>query len=363
VMDAKTIALTGKYTLPVSPATGGLTSMGQGSGADARSAATPQAAGGQGVNPIEKMLASLPGDVKVVNLVDYQVRPARQVLVRAKVVDINRAALKNVGVNWGSYSLENNAGNTKVTFTPQPILFGQAPGSFFGNPATGGGDITQVFPYAAQLNLLITDNKARVLSEPSLMVLDGNEGSMLVGGEIPIPVAQASAGGTTITVEYKPFGVRLEMRPTILDDKTVQLTVMPEVSDLDFANGVQLNGFVVPALTVRRETTTLQMGTGETLIIGGLYTNTTTKQVQRIPLLSKIPILGEFFKNTVTRRAESELVILLEPEIVGPGTAGARPPLGGRLDNLPKGLPDAGPRAFGDDHADLDKLSGKGERP
>ena len=175
-------------------------------------------------------------------------------------------------------------------------------------------------PLAASLTALITENKARVLSEPSLLVRDGAEGNMLVGGEIPVPVAQTNNGsaGATVSVEYKPYGVRLHVQPTLVDAGTIELTATPEVSDLDYGNGVSFNGLNIPALTVRRATTTLQMRDGETLVIGGLYNNSAQRQVERIPLLSQIPVLGEFFKYRSTRKSEDELLIFLSVEIVPP---------------------------------------------
>lgn len=145
---------------------------------------------------------------------------------------------------------------------------------------------------------------------------------MLVGGEIPIPVAQTNNGsaGATISVEYKPYGVRLHVQPTVVEAGTIELTTTPEVSELDYGDGVSFNGLNIPALTVRRATSTLQMRDGETLVIGGLYNNSTQRQVERIPLLSQIPILGEFFKYTNSRKNEDELLILLSVEIVPPNT-------------------------------------------
>lgn len=189
------------------------------------------------------------------------------------------------------------------------------------------------------------------------MVLDGSEGSILVGGEIPIPVAQSSSGtggaSASISIEYKPYGVRLLVSADLVGDSAVRMTVTPEVSELNYGASVQIGGFVVPSLTVRRATSTLQMADGETLVIGGLYSNTTSRQVERIPLLSQIPVLGEFFKNTVTRKEENELLILIQPEIVAPETARARPPAPGSLENPPIARPNVGRGDFDKDFPEL----------
>ena len=368
IIDEHTLALSGKYAAPIAPPPRNLSDARDDGGALSTAALTRR-------DPLDRLLTSLPAELKVVNLINFQSRAPQQILVRAKIIDIDRSASKNLGINWGGVNYTTSNGTLTGTFSPQPILFSQLPGGFFRNQLGGGGPLTRFLPYAAQLNALITEGKARLLSEPSLVVLDGNEGSMLVGGEIPIPVAQNSngTGGATITVEYKQFGVRLNVTPTIVSDNTIQLTVTPEVSNLDFANAVQFNGFKIPALGVRRATSTLQMQDGQTLVIGGLYSNDYNKQVQRIPLLSQIPVLGEFFKNTVTTKDERELLILLEPEIVKPATAGVQPPPPGSLENPGIGKPDLSRHIFDQDFPELEKIAlpdraaadqrGKPERP
>ena len=187
------------------------------------------------------------------------------------------------------------------------------------------------------------------------MVLNGNEGSLLVGGEIPIPVTQGvtNAGGGSVTVEYKQFGIQLDILPSILSDGRIQMTVTPEVSDLDYGNAVVLNNFSIPALSVRRATSTLQLHDGETLVIGGLYSSQSTKETKRIPLLSQIPVLGEFFKSMSTRKTESELLILIQPEIVTEATVDALPPAPGSPQNPPIVRPDVQQGDFDKDFPDL----------
>jgi Flp pilus assembly secretin CpaC len=318
-------------------------------------------------DPLDHLVQSLPPDLKVINLLNLGPGPTRQILVRAKIIDIDRTASKSLGVDWGTGGAGVSRGGSTYAFQSQPILFGQL-GSpdFYSNPLSGGS-LKRISPLAAQLSALITENKARILSEPSLMVLDGCEGSILVGGEIPIPVAQASSGtggvNASVTIEYKPYGVRLLVSAALVGDKTVQLTVTPEVSDLDYGAGIQISGFSVPALTVRRATSTLQMADGETLVIGGLYSNTVSRQVNRIPLLSQIPVLGEFFKSTTTHKEENELLILIQPEIVNPSTVGAYPPPAGSLENLPIQRPDVGKTDFDKDFPGLQPGGGDKEKP
>ena len=319
-------------------------------------------------DPLDHLIQSLPPDLKVINMLNLGSGPARQILVHAKIIDIDRIASKSLGVDWGNGSNGLSRAGGTYTFTPQPILFGQiGTANSADNNLLGGGSLDRISPIAAQLTALISENKARVLSEPSLMVLDGSEGSILVGGEIPIPVAQSSNGtggaNASVSIEYKPYGVRLSVGAALVGDKLIQLTVTPEVSELDYGAALQLSGFSVPALTVRRATSTLQMADGETLVIGGLYSNTVSRQVNRIPLLSQIPVLGEFFKSTTTRKEENELLILIQPEIVTPHTAGAYPPLPGSLENLPISRPDVGKTDFDKDFPALQQGGGDKEKP
>ncbi len=368
VVNPVTIALSGTYRPALSPAGApdALNTFGSSRTSERQAASIPGAA----ADPLDRLLKTLPPDLRVVNLVNLGRRPTRQILVRAKVIDINRAASKTLGVRWGSLDSAASRGGGTYTFTPQPILFGQASGqgpSVAGYSLGGGGPIQRLMPLAAQLDALIEENKARVLSEPSLLVLDGSDGSILVGGEIPVPVAQSSTGtsgvSASVTVVYKPYGVRLLVHVDLVGDDKIQMTVTPEVSDLNYTNAVQLSGFVIPALTVRRATSTLQMGDGETLVIGGLYSSTASRQTERIPLLSQIPVLGEFFKSTTTRKQESELLILIQPQIVTPDTPGIQPPPSGSLENLPIPRPDVRRGAFDKDFPELQKSSGDRDAP
>jgi pilus assembly protein CpaC len=151
----------------------------------------------------------------------------------------------------------------------------------------------------------------------------GQPASILIGGEIPIPVPQAGVGaGASITIVYKQFGIQLTVLPTVGDNCEVSMQVKPEVSQLDFANGIVLSGFRVPALTTRRAESTVHVPSGCSIAIGGLYATEDIKSTRAIPLLSKIPVLGNFFKSVSTTKKSSELIIVITPEIVGaPGPA------------------------------------------
>ncbi|MCL6630624.1 MAG: type II and III secretion system protein family protein, partial [Armatimonadetes bacterium] len=180
-------------------------------------------------------------------------------------------------------------------------------------------------PIGARIRALQQQNKARILSEPNLLVLDGREANILVGGEIPVPVVQSAGVGSaaSVTVEYKEFGVRLRILPTLTGDDRLQLKVMPEVSTLDFANAVEFSGFRIPALRTRRAETIVNVRDGQSLIIGGLIQNETSKLVKQIPVLGDLPIIGELFKSRSFVNNETELVIIITPQIVKAGVEAA----------------------------------------
>lgn len=264
--------------------------------------------------------AAMPGgdvaeSLQIINAVAIDSSVARQIMVRAQVVDIDRTALKNFGLEWGRVS-----GGSVLD---QPFLVGQT------NPGPmdifGGGKILRFDPIGARIRALQEQNKAKVLSEPNLIVLDGREANILVGGEIPIPVVQSAQAGAaaSVSIMFKEFGVRMKIIPNITGENTIQLTVMPEVSSIDNANAVIFSGFRIPAFRTRRAETTVNVRDGQSLIIGGLLQNEQSKLVRQIPVLGDIPIIGELFKSRSFVNNETELVIIVTPQIVNP-TASAK---------------------------------------
>lgn len=252
--------------------------------------------------------------VTMVNAVELNSAVARQVMVRAQVVDINADAVKEFGLNWGRV-LFGTTGSTVDGGTWVIGQTGEGPFDLF-----GGGAIDRLDPIGARIRALEEQEKAKVLSEPNLLVLDGREGSILVGGEIPIPVPQTGSGGgsTAITIEYKEFGVRLRVIPEITSENTLQLKVMPEVSALSSVGAIRIQDFEIPALRTRRAETTVNVRDGQSLIIGGLLQNENAKFVSKIPFLGDLPIIGELFKSRTFRNNESELVIIITPQIMRP---------------------------------------------
>jgi pilus assembly protein CpaC len=243
-----------------------------------------------------------------------------QVLLRVRVIEAQRQALKRVGINWesvgrfGSFALG--------LATPTDIAFDATSGSLLRMGAPSGGllnirnqgtnrDINGV------VDLLATENFISILAEPNLVALSGETASFLAGGEFPVVT---TSGLNQVTVNYKQFGVSLAFTPTIYGDGRVNLKVRPEVSQLSTQGQVVLNGFTIPALTTRRAETTVELGSGQSFMIGGLIQNTASQDIQKLPGLGDIPILGALFRSDAFQRNETELVILVTPYIVKPSS-------------------------------------------
>ena len=197
----------------------------------------------------------------------------------------------------------------------------------------------------AVLSALSSNGLSELLAQPTLLVRSGEQASFLAGGEIPIPVPQTASGGSsTISIQYKEFGVRLAVTPYVLSKDNIVLKIAPEVSELDYSSGVQLQGYTVPGLRRRSAETTVELGSGQSFVIAGLSYSNNAITKDKVPLLGDIPVLGAFFKRQQAQKERQELIIVATPRLVGPMKAGTLPPLptaasvmeaaGGSLDGL-----------------------------
>jgi pilus assembly protein CpaC len=247
------------------------------------------------------------------------------VQVDVRVVEFSRSVLKQVGLNI----LKNNNGFTFGSFAPSALTsatYGSTPN--FNSIAPISSAFNLVFNSAthglfADLSLMETNNLARVLAEPTLVALSGQSASFLAGGEIPVPIPQ---GLGTTSIEYKPYGVGLTLTPTVLSPQRIALKVAPEASQLDFSNAVTISGVSVPAITTRRADTTVELGDGESFVIGGLIDRETISNIAKVPLLGDLPIIGAFFKQLNYQQNDKELVIIVTPHLVSPLAKGATLP-------------------------------------
>ncbi len=246
-----------------------------------------------------------------------------QVQTDIRIVEVSRTKLREVGSSLFIRSGAFNMGfGEPANFAGQvgaAIATGLVSQSGF-NILFGGGSRD----FLVALDALEQSGFAYTLAEPSLVALSGQSANFLAGGEFPVPVR---AGITeAVTVQFKEFGVRLALTPTILDNDHIMLRVAPEVSELDFAAGIESAGVAVPALRVRRTETSIKLGDGESFVISGLISTRTTSDVDRLPGLGEIPILGAFFRKSQLETEDRELLMVVTPRLVRPLRSDARTP-------------------------------------
>ncbi len=185
------------------------------------------------------------------------------------------------------------------------------------------------------IRALQTQGALRALAEPNLIAMDGQQASFLAGGEYPVPIVQGGAVGA-VTIVFKEYGVRLNFKPTIIDEDHIRLELEPEVSTLDFANGVRFDGFVIPGLRTRRAKTGVELRDGQSFALAGLLDNSETQSMSKVPGLGDIPILGNLFKSKQFQKNESELMFIVTAQMVKPVNRDDLPALP-NVDNLKKG--------------------------
>ena len=252
-----------------------------------------------------------------------------QVMLKVRIAELDRSALKSIGVNL--FSTDPTSGfkfgigqGVSVTSGGSGSPFSVAAGAL-GSTFGAAGHLFGL-DLAGSIDLAATDGLATILAEPNLTALSGETASFLAGGEFPIPVSQSLGA---VTIEYKQYGVGLAFTPVVLADGRISMRVRPEVSQLDDANGVSLNGFRVPALTTRRAETTVELGSGQSFMIAGLLQNTASNSINKAPFLGDIPILGALFRSTKFQRQETELVVVVTPYLVRPVSGQLATPIDG----------------------------------
>jgi pilus assembly protein CpaC len=256
----------------------------------------------------------LSSDGKVIDRLG--VGTSSQIDVKCYVLEVDRNAASTLGINlqsatWGGGPI--NQGSS-YTLAPPAFTFPENPQKVSGeaNPFNVG-PFARVSLLTPTLNLLLTEGHARILSAPDLVAMPGKQATFLVGGQIPIPV---SNGLGTVSIVYKDYGVQLNVTPTLLGNGNVETQINPEISDLDFANGISLNGFTVPALKTSKLSTDVVTQTGESIVMGGLLRRVEQKNVQKIPLLGDLPILGQLFRSTQYQLQQSDVVFIMTPTVI-----------------------------------------------
>ncbi len=263
----------------------------------------------------------------VVNKV--QVAGSLQVNLSVRVAEVSRSALKEFGINLSALG-QNGA-----------FSFGFSSGKGGGSGAAGGGGTATIgfgagsMNVSAVLDALASEQLASVLAEPSLTAMSGESTSFLAGGEFPIPVMQDNR---QVSVQFRQFGISLEFVPTVLSNNQINVRVKPEVSELSKEGEVKVNGMAVPALSTRRANTVVELASGQSFAIGGLIRRNFNTDIDTFPWLGDVPILGTLFRSSSFQKRETELVIIVTPYIVRPGSklsqmsAPTDPPLRHRRD-------------------------------
>jgi pilus assembly protein CpaC len=280
----------------------------------------------------------------VVNLLKLQeTQASNQVLLKVRFAEVSRSALTELGASF--FTSPNGVKNTIARTTTEQFpsvgfedqKWTKASGDFGADVTSSEGkftfsDFLNLFLFSQKYDLgtvvkaLSTRGLFQSLAEPNLVAESGKEASFLAGGEVPVPIAQGTGGNVAISVSYKEFGVRLNFTPTVVGNR-VHLKVRPEVSTLDYSNGVVLQGFRVPGLSTRRTETELELMDGQTFAIAGLMNNTMNSTLSKIPGIGDIPILGLLFKSKAAQKNQTELVVMITPHILPRNSPGVTPNL------------------------------------
>jgi pilus assembly protein CpaC len=283
-----------------------------------------------------------------------RVAGVQQVQLRVRIAEASRTALRQLA--FGAVVGGNVFGGVQEPGgSPfQPVSIGPNPnssissGDFVWGGNQGGSNLavssaTTLFGGVASANLevylqALTENRyVRLLAEPNLVAISGQQATFLVGGEFPIPIVQGSVvgGGSTITIEYKEYGVRLNFRPEVIGDGRIRLEVAPEVSELSQIGALRQNGFTIPSLTTRRSSTTVELGSGQSFAMAGLLRSTDQGSVAKVPVLGDIPGLGVLFRSVRFEQQQTELVVMVTAELVEPLDDGRSRPMPGDLTESP----------------------------
>jgi len=285
---------------------------------------------------IGKMASAYSGGV--VNSLSVAPVHEQQILLQVKFAEVDRTKIQQFGINLLSTGAANTVGTvTTQQFTP-PIQNGQLT-SAIGAKNTGFtssfqlNNLLNIFLFRPDLNLgatiqdLENRNILQILAEPNLLALNGQKANFLAGGEFPFPVVQGGANVGAVTIQFRPFGVKLDFTAFVGQDHVIRMHIAPEVSTLDFTQAVTISGFTVPAISTRRTETEIELKDGQSFGIAGLLDNRAQVQLSKIPGIGDIPILGNFFRSRSINRSDSELLVMVTPRIVDPVQLNAPAPL------------------------------------
>ncbi|MFN0086080.1 MAG: type II and III secretion system protein family protein [Blastocatellia bacterium] len=274
---------------------------------------------------------------KTVNMLRGPFKTATQVQLQVRVAEVNRNRMREFGT---SYSYQGNPGTGGyMNSGTGPSSVGKIEnGAIFGAVSSAlnlflMGDNAMGF-----IRLLHSQGALRGLAEPNLIAMDGQQASFLAGGEFPVPIVQSGNDRPSISVLFKEYGVRLNFKPTVVGEDYIRLELEPEVSTIDYTNGVKFDGFTIPALRTRRAKTGIELRDGQSFALAGLLDNSEMKSLSKIPLLGDVPVLGALFRSQQFQKQETELMFIVTALIVRPVNPDSLPQMRG-VDDLKSGSP------------------------
>jgi pilus assembly protein CpaC len=281
---------------------------------------------------------------RVVNLLKVNVPPqAQQILLKVRFANVDRARASDLGINFFGSPQGFPFTATVGTYSPSRIA------GLSTSSGGSGGSSSATLTLSDALNLLFFDphlnlgatlkalqsqSVLQILAEPNVLAINGKEASFIAGGEFPFPTLQGGGGGVgQVTIQFREYGIRIHFLPIMTPRGTIRLHVTPEVSSLDYANSLSVSGFTVPALATRRIDTEVELESGQSFAIAGLLDNNTTESLSKIPGLSNIPLFGKLFETRSVTKNNSELLVIVTPELVAPIAEGQA------LPDLPRPTP------------------------
>ncbi len=274
---------------------------------------------------------------KTVNMLATPVKGISQVQLQVRVAEVSRNRFRELSVTPAYQSQPGIGGYANSGGGPWTLNRVDG-GNLFGTV----GSTLNLFVMSSNIFTFVRAMKQqgalRELAEPNLVAMDGQQASFLAGGEFPVPIVQGGSDRSTVSIVFKEYGVRLNFKPTIIDEDHIRLELEPEVSTIDFANGVKFDGFLIPALKTRRAKTGIELRDGQSFALAGLLDNTETRSLSKIPVLGDIPILGTLFKSTSFQKNETELMFIVTAQLVKPVNPDDIPQMRG-IDGLKNGSP------------------------
>jgi pilus assembly protein CpaC len=262
---------------------------------------------------------------KSVNMLSSPEKGAKQVQLQVRIAEVSKNRIKDLGTSYGYQGAPGRGGYVNGGTGPSALSGPVNPNASVGGGILGGvlsGSALNVLVMGGNmlgmLRLLQTQGAVRSLAEPNVIAMDGQQASFLAGGEFPVPIVQSDGTRTIVTIVWKEYGVKLNFKPTIIDEDHIRLELEPEVSTIDFSNGVKFDGFVIPGLKTRKAKTGIELRDGQSFALAGLLDNTESKSLSKVPVIGDIPILGNLFKSKQYQKNETELMFIVTAQLVKP---------------------------------------------